>query len=453
LNTIVIGAGVDALVAAHVLARAGHRVTLLHERSLPIAASGWVPAALTRALSIKLEQQRPDPWAAALLPDGGTLELWHDMARSVEAIRRLSPRDAARWPEFCDRMAALAWLLGRLYAEPPAAPLDLRFAWRVRRLGRRGMVDLMRLLPMSAAELLDDWFEGDALKGLLGATGILHLQQGPRSGGTAFRLLHHHVGCPRGVFRQARSDLGPALQIRSGISARAQPVERILVKAGRATGVVLPGGEEIPADLVLSGVGACRTLLELADPGWLDPELVQALTHVRSRGVAARIRGDTSEYSARTVVVAPSLDYLERAYDAAKYGRVSTEPYLEAHYGRSRVEVHLQFAPHRLSDGVWDAERRAGLARLAAERLPGLSAGTLSVEVPPDLEASEGWPQGQPLHAELALDQALWSRPLPGLAQYRSPIDGLWLCGVDQHPGVAGIAGYHCARAVQRLRA
>ena len=155
--------------------------------------------------NIAVNEESPDPWAVAPLPQGGRLELWRDMGRSAESIRRVSERDAARWPEFCARMARLARFLERIYLDAPPDPLGVRFAVRARLLGKEGLVDLMRLLPMPVAELLDDWFESDALKGVLGAAGVMGLRQGPRSGGTAFVFLHHHVGSPPGVFRPPRT--------------------------------------------------------------------------------------------------------------------------------------------------------------------------------------------------------------------------------------------------------
>jgi phytoene dehydrogenase-like protein len=339
-------------------------------------------------------------------------------------------------------MAALARLFEQLYLETPADPLNLRFALRVRGLGREGMVDLMRLLPMPVAELLDDWFECDALKGALAAMGILNIQQGPRSGGTAFRFLHHHVGSPPGVFRPQRTNLSSVLRARAGVDFKPGKIRKILVKAGRAEGVVLDDGAEIVAPTVISGADPRRTLLELADPAWLDPELGRAVQHVRRRGVAARLlfTGSTTG----NVVLAPSLDYLERAYDEVKHGRVSREPYLEAYSSSQGLEVHFQYVPQDTKDD---------LAGMALRRLPGLeNAKVVSILGPADLEREEGWPQGQPYHAELALDQALWMRPLPELAQYRTPIQGLWLCGPATHPGggIAGAAGYNCARAILR---
>ena len=434
-DAIVIGGGADALVTAHMLVRARRNVLLVHETAPAKLDSGWVPPRLVGELGLQLNLQAPDPWASVLLPDGERLELWRDVQHTSESLRRLSARDAQRWPEFCRRIATLAALFEKLYTEPPVDPLNLRLAVRVRGLGRQGMEDLMRVLPMSVAELLDDWFECDALKGALGAMGILHIQQGPRSGGTAFRFLHHHVGSPAGVFRPPRSDLGAALLRKPGVTVRQAKVEKILIKGGAVSGIVLAGGEEIPSAMVVSGAPVRRTLLELADPSWLDPELVRTVLHIRSRGVAARIGLEKPVNG--NLVLAPSLDYLERAYDHVKYGRVSDQPYLEA----AGAEVHFQFSPQ-----AGNADLSAAVRRL----LPGVEVRPAAVRWPTDLEREEGWPQGQPYDAELALDQALWMRPLPELAQYKTPIHGLWLCGPGTHPGggIAGASGYNCARAI-----
>jgi phytoene dehydrogenase-like protein len=250
------------------------------------------------------------------------------------------------------------------------------------------------------------------------------------------------------VFRPPRSDLGMLLRAHSAIETRSAAVARITVRGGRAAGVVLASGEEVEAALVVSGLDPRRTLLELADPGWLDPQLARALGHVRRRGVVARILFKTPQ--PQSAVLAPSLDYLERAYDEAKYGRVSRHPYLEARPSEGGTEVHFQYAPCRRSDGDWNAARRNELAQLARGLLPGLRDAEASVLAPPDLESREGWPEGQAYHAELALDQALWMRPLPGLAHYATPIEGLWLCGPGMHPGggIAGAAGFNCARRI-----
>jgi phytoene dehydrogenase-like protein len=449
-RAIVIGGHADSLLAAHLLARAGHEVMVIEEKA-SLGHDGWVlPQVLSQLRLDGLKLHSPDPWISTPLPAGGRLELWRDMARSVESIRRLSSRDAARWPEFCERMARLARFLEKIYTEAPKSPLHLTFALRARRLGRQGLADLLRILPMPVAELLDDWFENDVLKGALGAAGILHLQQGPRSGGTAFRLLHHHVGSPAGVFRPPSSNLLELLRKRPGVEARRGEVMRIKVQNGRVTGLVLKNGEELAASLIISGADPRRSLLELVEPGWLDPELARALAHVRRRGVVARVslKLDRSPGFSR-LVLAPSLDFLERGYDDSKYGRVSQRAYLEAHCDeRHRVEVHVQYVPYGADcSSIGDT-----VVALLSEHWGDAAPDEVRVLSPRDLEEIEGWPEGQAHHAELSLDQALWMRPLPELARYRTPIQGLWLCGPGMHPGagVAGASGLNCAREILR---
>lgn len=499
MSVLVIGAGASELACAHTLARTGRRVLVLEGRAEQEELSldrGWVPPQLVRELALGpsgpstglrtnsgqgpstgsgqgLRIHLPDPWAAAPLPGGGRLELWRDLTRSVEAIRRVSPRDAARWPEFCERMSRLARLLEHLYLQPPPDPMshaigDLAqlavLGFRARRTGRQAIEDWLRLLPMSVADWLDDWFENDALKGVLGVAGVTHLRQGPRSGGTAFVLLHHHVGSPAGVFRPPRSNLRQVLAGLPGVEIRrGAEVARIDVRNGRVAGVALASGEELPASIVVSGADPRRTLLELTDPAWLDPEVTRTLKRVRCRGVVARVRLALDRAPAcPTLVVAPSLDYLEQAYDDAKYGRLSRRPFVEAVSagagadGRSRLEAHVQYAPYALADGEWSDERCRALGDLVrgilSQHLPDLG-GTVVERVlsPRDLEERYGYPEGQQHHAELALDQALWMRPVPALARYRTPIEGLYLCGPGAHPGgsVSGVPGYNAARAIR----
>jgi phytoene dehydrogenase-like protein len=454
MSIVVIGAGPDELVAAHLLARAGRRVTVLEEHASH-PGEAWLPPRVTRALDVALRVTPPDPWLRALLPDGGVLELEQDLARSVEAIRRVSPRDAAQWPDFTERVARVAGVLEGIYLRPAPSLVDLRFALRVRALGRSGMEDLMRWLPMPVAELLDEWFECDALKGALGALALRHLHLGPRAAGTAFGLLHAQVGNARGVFRAPRPDLGP---LRSGIDLRPAKASTISVRRGRVAGVGLEGGEELPAALVVSGAAPRRTLLELVEPGWLDPDLARALRNVRARGVAARVTLELERAAPfASLTYAPSLDHLERAHDDAKYGRISEEPYLDARVDGAAAEIHFQYAPYRLADR-WNAAARDRVLKLALSTLGKYLGETRSASVlaPPDLEALEGWPEGQPHYAELALDQALWMRPLAELAAYSTPIEGLWLCGPAMHPGagVVGASGHNCAqRILSTLRA
>jgi phytoene dehydrogenase-like protein len=481
-DVVVIGAGVDELVCAHYLARAGHRVQVLEERAREPGgedAPGWIPPRVIRDLELErhgLVVRRAEPWVTAPLPGGGFLQLWADTARSVEAIRRLSPRDAAKWPDFSRRMAELAALLERIYADLPPDPVSPAagelarlggLGLRLRALGRKGIEDFLRLLPISVSDWLDDWFECAELKAILAAMAIAHYHGGPRADGTGFRLLHHHVGCPEGVFSPAISNVRSVLAKLPGVQIRSDAaVARIAVRAGQVTGVVLASGKEIAAPLVVSGAGPRRTMLDLVEADGLDPEFTRAVHHIRCRGVVARVQLVLDREPPHPVLhVASSLDYLERAADDAKYGRISREPYLQARNagraadGRHRVEVHLQYAPYRLADGDWNAARGVALGELARTALsrhwPEFGSATVERALTPrDLETEWGWPEGQAHHAELALDQALWMRPIPALARYRTPLGGLYLCGPGMHPGggIAGAAGANAARVIRNRK-
>lgn len=435
-DVVVIGAGPDELVAGRLLQQAGHRVTVIQEHAPLERVEGWAPAQIG-----PLRADRPDPWLRT--PEG--LELFADVKRSAESLRRLNARDAERWPEFCERMARLRALLEAVYLEPPPSLVDVRFALKVRRLGRSGMEDLMRLLPMPAAELLDEWFESDVLKGALGALAVRDVRQGPRSAGTAFRLLHRHAGSPAGVFRPALVDVTP---LRSGVTVREAKVARVEVRGGGVTGVTLANGEALAATIVVAGADPVRVLADWVEPGWVDPDLLRAVRRIRSRGVAAKARLQLERAPEwPTLTLAGALDDVERSYDAVKYGRVSERLVVDAVADGAVLDVHLQFVPHTAVD---TADLQARLVKALQPHVPPIRQCTVQASV--DLERSHGWPQGQPHQAELSLDQALWMRPLPELAGYKAPVGGLWLCGQAMHPGagVIGASGYNCARAILR---
>ncbi|MFN2563775.1 MAG: phytoene desaturase family protein, partial [Gemmatimonadaceae bacterium] len=426
--------------------------------------------------------------------------LHHDPQRSAALIRKHSPADAEKWPAFAERIARLAGFLRAAYAA--AAPTvdatsaaDLlslaRLGTRLRVLGKTEMVELLRTVPMSVGELLDDWFDTDILKGVVGARGVTGILQGPRSGGTAFVLLHHQVGRPVGAFRTPTAVRGGVGNLARALAAAAtsfgaevrtgSEVVRVSTQGGRASGVVLRDGDEIAARRVISGADPRRTFLGLCDPSRLDPGFVRAVRNVRYRGAWAKVnlalgalpsftalRGDGSETALRgTIAISPSLMYLERAYDDAKYGRVSQHPHLEvripsladptlAPAGKHVMSIEVQYAPYHLRDRQWDDAARDALGDRVLETLaayaPDLPGLVLHRQVltPGDLESVFSLTEGHAYHGELTLDQILFMRPVAGWSRYRTPVRDLYLCGAGTHPGggIAGGAGANAARVI-----
>ena len=469
-DVIVIGAGANGLVAAHLLAKAGRQVLVLEQRDAEEERleTGAVLPQVEQDLGLAgvLVTERPDPWLTAPNGEGGLLELWQDPERTADSLSLISEADARAWPRFAGRMHALAGVLADLAALPapdiatrnPAELFALgKLGLRVRGLGRETIIDLLRVMPMPVADLLDEWFESDVLKAALAAGGVMHLCQGPRSGGTSFVMLHHHVGSPPGVFRPPLTDLRLRLLSRPGVEIRrGARVARISVRAGRARSVVLDGGEELPARAIVSNADPRATLLSLLEPGWLPPETSLAVRNIRCRGVAALVTLHlTGEAPFRDAFIGPSIEFLERAYDDAKHGRISAAPWIEARAWDHRIEAHVQYVPAKPEEG-WNEEARRRLGKLVVEglsrRAPGLAGMVRAAEVwaPADFERQFGLTEGQAYHAELGLDQILFMRPVAGWSRHRTPIVGLYLCGAGTHPGgaLAGASGRLAARAI-----
>jgi len=517
-DAIVIGGGLNGLTAATALARAGRRTLVLERRQIAGGTAtteefapgfradgtlhdvGWLAPPVADLMGLgRFELVRPDPQAIVPLPDGGVFTLPAAPREAVEAIRRFSAADAAAWEEFCAGMDRLAGFLATIALAPAPRPLDLSpgnlvpllsLGRRVRGLGRAGMIDLLRIVPMSAAELLSDRFECEPLKGAVAAAGLAHLFQGPRAGGTAFTLLHHHMGAGAGRFRGRGFVRGGAGVLADAFAAAARAagaeirfsaeVAAIRLAGGRLRGVALAGGDEIDAPAVLSSVDPRRTLLGMVPAEALDPELARSVSHIKCRGVmvkvrlalaeAPRLRGAAGgELPAGILSLTPDLDTMERAYDDAKHGGISRRPVVEAFLptrldpslapaGRHVLTAWGQFAPYRLSEGGWDAGRReaAGDAIVAAlaEAAPNIPGAILHRQVltPVDLENRLGAPEGNLYQGEMTLDQILFMRPVGGWARHETPVDGLWLCGTGTHPGggLPGAAGMLGARAALR---
>ena len=512
-DVIFVGGGHNGLTAAAVLARSGVKTLVLEARATlggaaiteelhpgfkisTLAHAAQPAAALMTELRLAehgLELIEPDPYLFAPVPDGRSLVLGRDIDATANSIATFSPDDARRYPQFRATLARVRAFTGDIMANTPPDIEQPSIAdlWSMAMMGRRfrglGKKDAYRLLrwaPMSVADFVSEWFESEPLRAAIAAGGIFGTSLGPRSAGSTAVLLMR-MGAGDGRQRLVRGGLG-SLTSALASAARAAgadirtnaEVRRILVKDGRATGVTLTSGEELQAKAVVSNADPRRTLLGLIDPVELEPGFLARIRSYRAVGTVAKINLALSalpNFTALTggeralagfIHIGPELDYLERAFDASKYGQWSPRPYLEitipsltdptlAPAGAHVMSITAQYAPYRLRGTSW-AAASAAFADAAidtlAEYAPNLRSSILHREVitPLDLEAKYGLTGGHIFHGELALDQLFTMRPLLGWARYRTPVRGLYMCGAGTHPGygVSGLSGLNAAREI-----
>jgi phytoene dehydrogenase-like protein len=413
----------------------------------------------------------------APLPDGGLLRLSADAqdSETLDSIRRLSARDAERWPEFVQFMNTASSFLDAAQGTPMprltnAAMIEqgrplAALAWRLRRLGSKDMFRFMRSLSMSAVEFTEEWFESEAVRAALGALAVHGSTLGSMSAGTGYTLIHNWLnrGGPahravEGGTRQIAASLVAAFRAAGGELRTQSPVTQILVDRQQVRGIRLAGGEEILVPTVVSDADPRHTLLGLVGAPELPPEFVWQAQSIRMRGSIAKIHVLTDGAHGLpqgTIVIAPTLKYVERAYDAAKYGEISTQPCLEITTSGSVVSIHFQFAPYALRQGEWQSARET-VERLAVQMLAAHFAGfeshvrEIHSITPLDLEQTWALTEGDMNHGQLILDQLFFMRPIPGWSDHRTPVDGLYLCGSGVHGGggISGVSGRNAARRV-----
>jgi phytoene dehydrogenase-like protein len=516
-DVIVIGGGHNGLVAGAYLARAGKKVLVLERRHLVGGASVTeeiFPGFKYSVFSYVVSLLRPEiirdlqltrhgltilPLESTLtpLPNGDYLYRDGDRHRTLRDIARHSQQDAGAYDHYGRNMYFMAKAVKYILGITPPDPATYRFgdvagltamARHFLGLDDKHLYLLAKLMTMSSADFLDQWFESDPLKGTMSASGIIGTFLGPRSPGTAYVLLHHYMGEIDGAFRAwgfARGGTGGIAEAiaRAAAAMGAEirldaPVTQVEVKNGKATGVVLENGDEIVARAVVSSLDPKLTFLKLVRPADLPEEFVAAIRRFNVRGSSAKVNlaldalpefacwPGPGRHLAGAISISPSVDYLEQAYDDAKYGHFSRRPFIDivipsvidpgmAPPGKHVLSCFVQYAPYELRQGTWDAHRDAFgdvVIDTLSQYIPNLKDIILHRQVltPLDIEQTIGISQGNIFHGELSLSQLFFLRPAAGYADYRTPIRGYYQCGSGTHPG-GGIMGAPGQLAAQRI--
>ncbi len=516
-DAIVVGGGHNGLVAAAYLARAGRKTLVLERRPMVGGATvteeifpgfkfsvfSYVVSLLRPEIIRDLELPRHGlqilPLESTITPldNGDYLGSWADPDETRRELCRHSPRDADAMVLFGRLMHHMAMavkpILGMVPPDPASlAPRDLagllKLGGHFRSLGAERFHALHKLMTMASADYLDEWFEFGPLKATKSASGIIGTFLGPRSPGSAYVLLHHYMGEIDGAFRAwgfqkggtggisetiARSARSLGAEIRTSAS-----VERVRVRSNQVTGVALSSGEEIAADLVVSGLDPRLTFTRLVDPRELPDDLVEGVRRYKFRGSSGKVNLALSGLPDLTclpgsgphlrgaISISPSIEYLERAYDDAKYGEFSRHPYMDivipsmidpgmAPPGKHVMSIFVQYAPYQLNGGWTDAKREAfgdTVIKTLARYAPNIESLILHRQVltPADIERITGLSEGNIFQGELALQQLFFLRPVPRWARYRTPIRGYWQCGAGTHPGggIMGASGRLAAREI-----
>jgi phytoene dehydrogenase-like protein len=517
-DVVIVGGGHNGLVCAAYLARAGLDVLVLERRpklggaavtdepwpGYRVSTTSYVVSLMPPRIVAELDLARhgyettvlaPDYWVP--FDDGSHLALWGDPAACAAEIAKFNRADAAAYPDFDRALGRWADLLHELlFVVPPNLRLGdlpdwLAFAARLRRWTGRDVAEVVRLFTISGADLLDEWFTDERVKGALGTQAVLGAWCGPMSPGSAYVLVHHWFGevdGHKGAWAAVKGGMGAVTEAmaRAARAAGAEtrvdaPVRRVVIEAGRAVGVELDDGTVVRAHRVISNAHPRTTYLELIGEEHLPGDVVGDIRRYKSRSGSVKVNLALAALPRPTgwtgpvpgdphtgiFAISPSLEYLERAWDDAKYGRCSQHPYIEAVFptaldptmappGRHLALCFTQFAPMMPAEEWARARDHYGRTVVAEidRYCPGFAAAVEHVEVlgPRDLEDTYGLIGGSISHGDMSPDQMFCFRPIPGYADYRTPVAGLYMCGAGTHPGggVMGVSGRNCATVVAR---
>ncbi len=510
-DAVVVGAGHNGLVAGAYLAKAGLKTLILERRSIVGGACiteeladckisslaytvGLLNSKVIEELKLKEEGYRAypyDPQFFMPFPDGKHIFLWLDEDKTVNEISRFSKKDAKAYRDFNKLLDDFYSVVESIIDGPPPPMSELAKLADIPE-----MAEIVKLFLFSSAKsLLDEFFESEEVKAILATQALIGSFSGPMSIGSAYVMIHHfltEVNGIRGAWGYVKGGMGTVTQIIAKAAKRFgaeiltnQEVEKIIVEDGKAKGIVLRDGKEIRSKIVMSAIDPKTTLLKLVGKDYLDEDFVRRIERIKAEGCVSKINCVLSElpdfkaYPGKslgpqhkgTIDIGPSIDYMEKAYDDAKYGDISKEPFLEmviqsavddtvAPQGRHTLSIFFQYSPYDLRKGSWE-ERREEVAERAFNKLeqyaPNIRKALVAYRVitPFDMEREYGLPRGDIFHVAMTPDQLTALRPMPGISDYTTPIENLYLCSAGTHPGggVMGLCGRNAAnKAINKLR-